>query len=84
MKPSQITKLSLGLSDDQIKSIGVEAVHEGTLDDHAWLEERLISIRTELENMPNTEELEKKITGFEEELAQIQVTSPQHVESQDC
>ena len=33
--------------------------------------------------MPNTEELEKKITGFEEELAQIQVTSPQHVESQD-
>lgn len=76
-------ELSLGLSDDQIKSIGVEAVHEGTLDDHAWLEERLISIRTELENMPNTEELEKKITGFEEELAQIQVTSPQHVESQD-
>ena len=76
-------ELSLGLTDEQIKSVGIEAVHEGTLDDNTWLEERLISLRTEIDSIPNTEELEQKITGFEEELAQIHVTSPQHVESQD-
>ncbi|MDB2447255.1 pentapeptide repeat-containing protein [bacterium] len=75
-------ELSLGLEDDVIKALCVEAVHEGTLDDNAWLEEKLISIRSG-ETVIETESVTDKINSFEEELAQIVVTEPQMIESED-
>lgn len=78
-------ELSIGLDEEVIKAIGVEAVHEGTLDDNNWLEEKLIAYRSgELSlDLPNVENLEAKISSFEEELAQIKITEPLLIESQE-
>lgn len=76
---------SIGLDDETIRLLAIEAIHEGTLDDNNWLEEKLIAIKSGelIFETVNPEALETKIKSFEEELSQIIVSEPQNVTNQE-
>lgn len=69
-------ELSEGISEELIEGIALEAIHEGTLDDNIWLEQKLTSIA-------KANKQEDTRIEFEAELEKILIPTPQHVENQE-